>query len=161
MKERVLPLTEHVLEKSRVNQLYDILLSSNKEPKDFYALADQVFKDGEIEADNGETIARLYTTLSLDGRFLNVGHNLWALRNWYPLDQREDDVAKTLGDAQHSKNKIAEDGFDDYDDSDEDIDDDETEEDLTDDSSEDDYDDHDDDDVQRIRRSAGIDDEEE
>lgn len=145
-----------------MNQLYDILLNS-KEQTDFYALADQVFKEGEIEADNGETLARLYTTLSLDGRFLNVGHNLWALRNWYPLDQREDDIAKTLGDAQHDKNKIAEDGFDDYDDSDEDIDDDETEADdnITDGSDEDDYDDEDDDDVQRIRRSAGMDDDEE
>jgi DNA-directed RNA polymerase, delta subunit len=122
-------------------------------------MADKVFKKGEIEANNGETIARLYTTLSLDGRFLSVGHNLWALRDWYPLEQREADVAKTLGDATHKKNKIAEDGFDDYDDDDEDQDD----GDLTDgtDSDDDDFDDKDDDDVQRIRKNASVDDDEE
>lgn len=152
MKERMFPLAEHVTEKSKVNQLYDIL-SQSKEPKSFYELADRVFEKGEIEADNGESLARLYTTLSLDGRFLNVGHNLWALRGWYPLEQREDDVAKTLGDAQYEKNKVADDGFDEYDSDEED----EEEEDLEDDTDEDDYDDHDDDDVRRIRRNAGID----
>lgn len=146
------PVAEHVVEQSKVDKMYDILLGSNKEPKTFYELADLVFESGEIEADNGETLARLYTTLSLDGRFLNVGHNLWALRNWYPLEQREDDVAKTLGDSTHRKNKIDADGFDDYDD-DEDIDDDEP---LVEDDDEDDES-FDDDDLNRIRSHVEID----
>lgn len=152
-------MANHVVEESKVDQMYDILLKTH-EPQDFYAMADKVFKEGEIEANNGETIARLYTTLSLDGRFLNVGHDLWALRDWYPLEQREADIAKTLGDATHRKNKIAEDGFDDYDDDDEDQDD----EDLVDDTDSDDedgFDEKDDDDVQRIRKNAGVDDDEE
>lgn len=127
-------------------------------------MADKVFAKGEIEADNGETIARLYTTLSLDGRFLSVGHNLWALRDWYPLEKREADVAKTLGDATHRKNKIAEDGFDDYDDDDEDMNQDETDvgdDNDSDSDTEDSYDDDGDDDVQRIRKNAGLDSEEE
>ncbi|WP_051575279.1 DNA-directed RNA polymerase subunit delta [Sporolactobacillus terrae] len=150
------PLTEHTLEKSKVDQFYDLLVQA-KEPKTFYELTDQVFKEGEIEVDNGESLARLYTTLSLDGRFLSVGHNLWALRNWYPLDQREDDVAKTLGDSVHEKHKVAEDGFDDYDDDDDDgselLDNDQ--------EAEDDDLGKDDDDVKRIRRKAVIDDDDE
>lgn len=150
------PLTEHTLEKSKVDQFYDLLVQA-KEPKTFYELTDQVFKEGEIEVDNGESLARLYTTLSLDGRFLSVGHNLWALRNWYPLDQREDDVAKTLGDSVHEKHKVAEDGFDDYDDDQEEEDDD-----LGDDDNDDtEVNDDDDDDVKRIRRKAVIDDDDE
>lgn len=155
------PVAEHAIERSKVDQLYDILLKSEKEPRTFYELADLVFKDGEIEADNGETFARLYTTLSLDGRFLSVGHNLWALRNWYPLEQREDDVAKTLGDSTHRRNKIAEDGFDDYDDVDEeDLDDEDVDEVLADDPDEDDYDDGNDD-IKRIRKNADVSDDEE
>ncbi|GGL50184.1 hypothetical protein GCM10007968_12990 [Sporolactobacillus putidus] len=163
-------MAEHAVEKSKVDQLYDILAES-KEPKSFYEMTDQVFEKGEIEADNGETIARLYTTLSLDGRFLSIGNNLWALRNWYALDQREDDVAKTLGEAEthKRKSKLAEDGFDDYDESydeegtdDSDEYDDDDQDLIEDDSDDDDYDDHDnDDDVQRIKRNVSIDDDEE
>lgn len=153
-------MAEHVIEKSKVDQLYDILLKSEKEPRTFYELADLVFKDGEIETNNGETFARLYTTLSLDGRFLSVGHNLWALRNWYPLEQREDDIAKTLGDSTHRRNKIAEDGFDDYDDVDEDDIDEDIDEVSTDDSDEDDYNDGNDD-IKRIRENVDMDDSEE
>lgn len=161
------PLAEHAVEKSKVDQLYDILAES-KEPKSFYEMADQVFEKGEIEADDGESIARLYTTLSLDGRFLSIGSNLWALRNWYVLDQREDDVAKTLGQVEthKKKGKLAEDGFDDYDEADnddsDDYDEDDDQDSAADDSDDDDYDGHDnDDDVQRIRRNAGVDDDEE
>nr|WP_141629366.1 DNA-directed RNA polymerase subunit delta [Sporolactobacillus vineae] len=154
-------MANHVVEESRVDRMYDILVKTH-EPQDFYAMADKVFEKGEIEADNGETIARLYTTLSLDGRFLSVGHNLWALRDWYPLEKREADVAKTLGDATHRKNKIAEDGFDDYDDDDNENQDNEDLNDDNDDSDDDgdNYNDNDDD-VQRIRKNASIDDEEE
>ncbi|MFT8872989.1 MAG: DNA-directed RNA polymerase subunit delta [Sporolactobacillus sp.] len=155
-------MTEHVVEQSKIDQLYDILLGSNKEPKTFYEMVDLVFEKGEIEADNGETLARLYTTLSLDGRFLSVGHNLWALRNWYALEQREDDVAKTLGDSTHSKNKISEDGFDDYDDIDEeeldDVDSDD-DSDLDEDEDTEDgpaYDDH----ISKIRQNVDLDEDE-
>ncbi|WP_332238244.1 DNA-directed RNA polymerase subunit delta [Sporolactobacillus sp. KGMB 08714] len=163
------PLAEHAVEQSKVDQLYDILAKS-KEPKSFYEMTDQVFEKGEIEADDGETLARLYTTLSLDGRFLSLGNNLWALRNWYPLDQREDDAAKSLGQAEahKRKSKLAEDGFDDYDesydedDADDDSDDDDDQDLADNNSDDDDYDDHDDDDdVQRIKRNVSIDDEEE
>ncbi|WP_353948917.1 DNA-directed RNA polymerase subunit delta [Sporolactobacillus sp. Y61] len=142
---------EHVAEKSKVDQLYDILAAA-KEPKSFYEMTDQILKRDEVEADHGESLARLYTTLTLDGRFLNVGHNLWALRNWYPIDQREDDVAKTLGDEQYKKNKIAEDGFDDYDEDNDDEDEDDSDD--VDDTDEEDYGDQDDDDVRRIKKNA-------
>ncbi|RYL95108.1 DNA-directed RNA polymerase subunit delta [Sporolactobacillus sp. THM7-4] len=158
------PLTEHAIEKSKVDQLYDILAQS-KEPKSFYEMTDQIFKDDEIKADGGETLARLYTTLTLDGRFLSIGSNLWALRKWYPMEQREDDVAKTLGkNISENRSKIADDGFDDYDDvdDDEDIDEDDygdgSEEDE---DSADDEDTFDDDTVQQIKKNMGFNDEEE
>ncbi|RYM05541.1 DNA-directed RNA polymerase subunit delta [Sporolactobacillus sp. THM7-7] len=157
------PLAKHAVEKSRVDQLYDILAGS-KEPKTFYELTDQVFTKEEIEADQGEKLARLYTTLSTDGRFLSIGKNLWALRNWYPLEQREDDVARKLGkeDGPKKRNKVAEDGFDDYDDEDlnEEDEDEEMIDDDDEDSADDDYTDSDDETVQRYRENAKMDDEE-
>lgn len=109
-------MTKHVAEKSKVDRFYDIL-NDSKKPKTFYELADQIFSREDIEADEGEALARLYTTLTLDGRFLSIGDNFWALRSWFPLEQREEDVAKTI--APNRKKKLAEDGFDDYDDVDE------------------------------------------
>ncbi|WKB35593.1 DNA-directed RNA polymerase subunit delta [Terrilactibacillus sp. S3-3] len=106
-------MTKHVAEKSKVDKLYDIL-NESKKPKTFYELADHIFTREDIEADKGEALARLYTTLTLDGRFLSIGDNFWALRSWFPLEQREEDVAKTI--APNRKKKLAEDGFDDYDD---------------------------------------------
>lgn len=160
-RERVFAVAQQT-EESKVDQMYDIL-AKKREPQDFYELVDQVFEKGEIEADGGEKLARLYTTLSLDGRFLSIGGNLWSLRTWFPFDQREDDVAKTLGkdDAQNNRGKVDEDGFDDY----EEIDDEEIDEDDLedfDDDTDEDFDDADEDGaVQHYKRKIERDDEEE
>lgn len=32
-------------------------------------------------------IARLYTDMNIDGRFLCIGENVWGLRRWYPTEK--------------------------------------------------------------------------
>jgi len=34
-----------------------------------------------------DLIARLYTDINIDGRFLCVGDNVWGLRRWYPSEK--------------------------------------------------------------------------
>ena len=55
--------------------------------------------------DKGETmnlydienrVVQFYTDLNTDGRFLNVGENLWGLRDWYSVDDIEEKIAPTI-----------------------------------------------------------------
>ncbi|MQH79788.1 DNA-directed RNA polymerase subunit delta, partial [Escherichia coli] len=39
---------------------------------------------------------QFYTDLNTDGRFLNVGENLWGLRDWYSVDDIEEKIAPTI-----------------------------------------------------------------
>lgn len=34
-----------------------------------------------------DVIARLYTDINIDGRFLCIGENVWGLRRWYPVEK--------------------------------------------------------------------------
>ena len=42
---------------------------------------------GMSEEDIQESIARLYTDINIDGRFVCVGENIWGLRRWYPVER--------------------------------------------------------------------------
>jgi DNA-directed RNA polymerase subunit delta len=110
-------------------------LEGAKQPRTFYEIADQIVDKNMETEEKGEILARLYTNIILDGRFLSLGDNFWGLKRWYPIEQREEDVAMTL--APKRKKKKADDDFDDYDDDLEDYD----ELDLTDDLDEDDEED--------------------
>lgn len=39
------------------------------------------------EAEVEEAIARLYTDINIDGRFVCTGDNVWGLRRWYPSER--------------------------------------------------------------------------
>lgn len=39
-----------------------------------------------------QVIAHLYTEINVDGRFACVGNNLWGLKRWYPIDNKEGDL---------------------------------------------------------------------
>ncbi len=95
-------------------------LEGAKQPKTFYDIANQIMDHSKDDEEKGEILARLYTNIILDGRFLSVGDNFWGLKRWYPIEQREEDVAMTL--APKRKKKKSDDEFDDYDDDLEDYD---------------------------------------
>lgn len=48
---------------------------------------------GMTEEQSSKRIAHLYTEMSLDGRFVNLGNSNWGLRTWYPFDQTEEDMS--------------------------------------------------------------------
>lgn len=79
-------------EKSMVDLAYEIL-QEEKQPLPF---RDIVTKTNEIkqwaEEDYEEQIARLYTNLNIDGRFLPLQDNHWALKAWYPVGQQEEEI---------------------------------------------------------------------
>ncbi len=42
---------------------------------------------GMTEEEIKDSIARLYTDINVDGRFVCVGENVWGLRRWYPVER--------------------------------------------------------------------------
>ncbi len=64
------------------------LLSETNEPiyyRDLMGRIAGLRKMSQEEAD--DAIARLYTEVNIDGRFLCIGDNVWGLRRWYPMEK--------------------------------------------------------------------------
>lgn len=71
-------------EKGTTMNLYDII-------DEFKALGH--YEDNEYLENR---IVQFYTDLNTDGRFLNVGENMWGLRDWYSVDDIEEKIAPTI-----------------------------------------------------------------
>lgn len=83
------------------------ILKQTKEPVYFRDLMKEI-QDlrGMSEEETMKVIARLYTELNIDGRFLCLGQNVWGLKRWYPVDKTQEKsltskrfVRKSSGDA--------------------------------------------------------------
>ena len=62
---------------------------------------------------------QFYTDMNIDGRFLAIAENQWGLREWYPVEQIEEETAPTVK-VRKKKAKIVDDELDDLDEIDED-----------------------------------------
>lgn len=87
---------EMVDEKSFIDMAYT-LLHEKGDTMNLYDIIDEFkaighYNDDEIE----DRIVQFYTDLNTDGRFLNVGENIWGLRDWYSVDDIEEKVAPTI-----------------------------------------------------------------
>lgn len=73
-----------------VDLAYKILQETNKP---FYyrdLMAEVARLRGMSEDEVNEVIARLYTEINVDGRFVHIGNNVWGLKRWYPVDKAMD-----------------------------------------------------------------------
>ncbi|HEU4963775.1 MAG TPA: DNA-directed RNA polymerase subunit delta [Bacilli bacterium] len=78
---------EQIEEISLVDLAYLILKQTNT-PFHFRDLMMEVARIkglGEEQVNN--VIARLYTEINIDGRFICIGPNTWGLKRWYPTDK--------------------------------------------------------------------------
>lgn len=111
-----------------VELAYEILRST-KEPIYFRDLMKEIQEiRGMSEDEAMKVIARLYTELNIDGRFLCLGQNVWGLKRWYPVDKTQEKsltskrfVRKSTGDAFSDDEDDDDDGTDDYDEDEEDL----------------------------------------
>ncbi|MBL0389127.1 DNA-directed RNA polymerase subunit delta [Tumebacillus sp. ITR2] len=117
---------EQVSELSLVDLAYMILKQTNK-PFNFPDLMAEVarLKGLTKEQVNG-VIARLYTEINIDGRFLCIGSNVWGLKRWYPTDKEK--VAG--GGKKFVRKDLDEDDDDFYDEEEDSFDEEETEDDA-------------------------------
>lgn len=64
------------------------ILKSKKEPFYFRDLMSEIqVLRGLSEEEVMDVIARLYTEINIDGRFICIGQNVWGLKRWYPVDK--------------------------------------------------------------------------
>lgn len=50
--------------------------------------------EAELEA----RMARFYTDLNIDGRFISLGENRWGLRAWYAIDSIDEEIINSIDD---------------------------------------------------------------
>lgn len=75
------------------------ILEETGEVSDFTALLEQIqdylgFSDEVLEA----RMARFYTDMNIDGRFISLGENRWGLRSWYPIDSIDEEIVSSIDD---------------------------------------------------------------
>ena len=165
---------QDVKELSMVEVAHAILEESG-EVYDFTQLLVMIQEYLELsEEELEDRMARFYTDINIDGRFISLGENRWGLREWYPIDSIDEEIVSTMDDEdlprrrrRKKSNKInafgdGEDIIDYNEDDPEDIDDiydDDYEDDLLDDIDEDE-DDEDEDDLVALTEIDLDDDEE-
>lgn len=130
---------------SMVDLAFEIL-KTEKQPLPLQELMNRVKEAKQIPKDQvEEKMARFYTILNLDGRFIFIGENHWGLKGWYPFDQTKEDIEipKPKRKRKKKKKKVEEeedyaDGFDDddYTDEEDDLDDYDEDEDFEDEDEE-------------------------
>ncbi|WP_342513258.1 DNA-directed RNA polymerase subunit delta [Sporosarcina sp. FSL K6-1522] len=114
---------EQLVEESMIDIAYAILTETH-EPLTLQQLMDEIRKlTGVTEKQMKEKLQQFYTDMNIDGRFLAIHDNRWGLREWYPVDQIEEETAPVVKVRKKKKKKAVLD--DDEDDIEEDEDEDE------------------------------------
>lgn len=99
---------EELKQKSML-ELASIILKDAKKAITFKEIYDQIAElKGFTKQEKEEKIAQFYTEMNVDGRFMTIGSNIWGLKEWYPVDQADEEVAP----APKKKKKKKADDFD-------------------------------------------------
>ncbi|MFD1205682.1 MULTISPECIES: DNA-directed RNA polymerase subunit delta [Sporosarcina] len=137
---------EELLEESLIDIAYAIL-TDRREPLTIQELMAEIQDlTGMTEEQMQEKLLQFYTDMNIDGRFLAIHDNRWGLREWYPVDQIEEETAPVVKVRKKKKKKaydedeededeieideedLFEEDFDELDDDDDELEDDDEEE---------------------------------
>lgn len=134
---------EEIKEMALLELAYELMIEKNQ-PVSFNDLVKEVKSLQKLtEEEIKKRISQFYTDLNVDGRFTSLGDNKWGLKDWYPVDQIEDEVVHTVKPKKKKAKKAVVEDFDDIEELEEELD--VLEEDI--DDLDDDEDDDDDDEV--------------
>jgi len=77
-----------------IDFVYELLQETGEQPVSFDEIREKIKQNYTFasEEEELEKIAQLYTDLNIDGLFVNLGANRWALRVWYPFDKSDEDL---------------------------------------------------------------------
>jgi len=111
--------TDQLSEESFI-ELGHAILEEKRESLTLQELLDEIQKLNKFTDEQmKERLLQYYTDMNIDGRFLAISENRWGLREWYPVEQIEEETAPTVK-VRKKKAKAAVDEDDLDDDSDDD-----------------------------------------
>lgn len=80
------------------------ILEEKNEVLDFNQLLVEIQEYMELSDEALEArMARFYTDLNIDGSFISLGDNRWGLRDWYPIDSIDEEIATSMEDEEVKK----------------------------------------------------------
>lgn len=98
--------TEQLNEESLINLAYSILVDQGQ-PLTFKEINDTILSvDARTAAELEAAIVQFYTDINIDGRFIVLGENRWGLREWYAIDQVEEETAPTVKVHEHEEEDL-------------------------------------------------------
>ena len=80
------------------------ILEAKNEVLDFNQLLVDIQEYMELSDEALESrMTRFYTDLNIDGSFISLGDNRWGLRDWYPIDSIDEEIATSMEDEEVKK----------------------------------------------------------
>jgi len=80
------------------------ILEAKNEVLDFNQLLVEIQEYMELSDEALEArMARFFTELNIDGSFISLGDNRWGLRDWYPIDSIDEEIATSMEDEEVKK----------------------------------------------------------
>ncbi|ACV59790.1 DNA-directed RNA polymerase delta subunit [Alicyclobacillus acidocaldarius subsp. acidocaldarius DSM 446] len=80
--------TEHEIQEMPLVELVYEILKARKEPMYFRDIMKEIQELRHMTDEQvADVIARVFTEINVDGRFVCIGHNVWGLNRWYPTDR--------------------------------------------------------------------------
>lgn len=90
-------MTKKQLKEESLIDLAYHLLTQSKETQTLQTLMDDIRKmTGITVKEMDAKMPQFYTDMNIDGRFLALNDGLWGLREWYPVDQIEEETAPVV-----------------------------------------------------------------
>ncbi|MCL6515866.1 DNA-directed RNA polymerase subunit delta [Alicyclobacillus sp.] len=90
MAVTIVKTPEEIRELPLVELAWEILRTT-REPYYFRDLMKEIQElRGMSDEEVMDVIARLYTEINIDGRFVCIGRNVWGLKRWYSTERTED-----------------------------------------------------------------------
>ena len=87
---------EQLTEESLINLAYAIL-EEKHQPMAFAEIMEAIIDLGARTSEQMKASAiQFYTDINIDGRFLVLGENRWGIREWYAIEQVEEETAPTV-----------------------------------------------------------------
>lgn len=90
-------MTKEQLQEESLIDITFAIFEDRREPITFQKLMDEIRSlTGISKKEMEERLPQFYTDINIDGRFMAMNDGGWALREWYPVDQIEEETAPVV-----------------------------------------------------------------
>jgi len=103
----LLQLSKEELKEMSFIEIAEHIFEEKREAIFFKDLVEEIANYLELsEEEKTQRMLQFYTDLNVDGRFLTLGENRWGLREWYPIDQIDEEVITPVKPKKKKKAKL-------------------------------------------------------